>query len=124
MRQLCKRQAQAPSIDESCFPPVFRCAKIIFCWRRSCHRVVAMATSAQIVAELIGRKSMSPYSCLEHGENLAFSNNVVNADENELELARRGRGDGNFHLHGFDEGDVVAVADAAADFNRKRADAS
>jgi hypothetical protein len=30
---------------------------------------------------------------------------------------------GDFHLHGFDEGDVVAIPDLAAHFHRKRADA-
>ena len=59
-----------------------------------------------------------------HGEHLAFGDDIVNVDEYQFEFARCGRGDGDFHLHGFDECNVVAVADAAADFDGKRAHAS
>ena len=41
----------------------------------------------------------------------------------DFSLPAAGAGDRDFHLHGFDEGDVVAIADAGADFDGKRADA-
>ena len=51
---------------------------------------------------------------LEDGENLAFGNDIVEFDENRRELARGGRGYRDFHLHGRDEGDVVAIGDAGS----------
>src|SRR6202165_228064 len=61
-------------------------------------------------------------SGLDDRQHLAFGNHVVEADEYRFELARGRRSDRNFHLHGFDECNFVAIADAAADFNGKRAD--
>jgi len=66
---------------------------------------------------------MPPCLCLEDGEHLSFCNHVVEADENGFEFARGRRSDRDFHLHGFDKGNVVAIADVSADFNRKRANA-
>jgi hypothetical protein len=62
-------------------------------------------------------------SGFEDDEDLAFGNHVVEADQYRFELARGRRSDRNFHFHGFDECNVVAIADAVTDFNGKRADA-
>jgi len=53
-----------------------------------------------------------------------FGNNVVDVDEDGFEPARGGRSNRDFHFHRFDEYDVLAVANAAADLNRQRADPS
>jgi hypothetical protein len=66
---------------------------------------------------------MALSSCLEDGENLSFCDHIVDAHENGFEFARGGRGDRDLHFHGFDEGNVVAIADATAGFNGKRANA-
>src|SRR5205814_10636255 len=55
---------------------------------------------------------------------LSFRNNVVDVDEDGFEPARGGRSNRDFHFHRFDEYDVLAVANAAADLNRQRADPS
>ena len=44
--------------------------------------------------------------------------------ENRFERAGGGRGHRDLHLHGFDERDVVAIADAPSDFDGQRADAT
>jgi hypothetical protein len=62
-------------------------------------------------------------SGFDDDEHLAFGNHVVETDEYRFELARGRRRDRDFHFHGFDECDVVAIADAAPDCNGKRADA-
>jgi hypothetical protein len=62
-------------------------------------------------------------SGLENGENLSFGNDVIEFDKNRFKFACGRRSDRDFHLHGFDECNVVAVADAAPDFYGKRADA-
>jgi hypothetical protein len=62
-------------------------------------------------------------SGLDDRQHLTFGNHVVEADKDRFELSCGGRGDRNFHLHGLDEDDVVAVADGAADLYRKRTDA-
>jgi hypothetical protein len=59
-------------------------------------------------------------SRFEDGEHLSFCNHIVEADEDGFEFARGRRGDRDLHLHGFDEGNVVAIADASAGFNQKR----
>src|SRR6266849_8800592 len=136
-----KRQARAPSADGPCLlhQIISRGAKIIFFLAGSCHRLMAMATSArlspspgvvraigQIVAETVSDKSLCrrpQRSGLDDGEDLSFGNHVVEADQYGFELARGRRSHRNFHLHRFDECNVVAIADAAADFDGKRADA-
>src|SRR6266568_1927427 len=62
-------------------------------------------------------------SGLDDGEDLSFGNHVVETDQYGFELARGRRSHRNFHLHRFDECNVVAIADAATDFDGKRADA-
>jgi hypothetical protein len=62
-------------------------------------------------------------SGFEDDEDLAFGDHVVETDQYRFELARGRRSDRDFHFHGFDECNVVAIADAAADLNGKRADA-
>src|SRR6266550_4037170 len=62
-------------------------------------------------------------SGFEDGEDLSFGDNVVETDKNQFKLScRRGR-DRDFHLHRFDERNVVAVADASPDLDWKRAHA-
>ena len=41
-----------------------------------------------------------------------------------MSLPAAGAATGDFHLHGLDEADVVAIGDAGSGLNRKRADAS
>src|SRR5215203_7530187 len=56
--------------------------------------------------------------------DLSFSDDVVELDQDSLDSScRRGR-DRNFHLHGFDESNLVAVADIATGCDRKRAHAT
>ena len=62
-------------------------------------------------------------SGLDDRERLAFGDDVVDLDQDRFQLAGRGRSHRDFHLHGFDERDVVAIADAGAGFDRKRANA-
>jgi hypothetical protein len=59
-------------------------------------------------------------SRLKDGENLSFGDHVIELDEDRFQLAGGRRSDRDFHLHGFDEGDIVAVADACSDFHGKR----
>ena len=62
-------------------------------------------------------------SYLDDRHDLAFGDQVVDGNEQGFQLACGRRGDGNFHLHGFDEGDVLAIADARSGLKRKRANA-
>ena len=62
-------------------------------------------------------------SGFKNSEGLSFCDDVVDLDQNGFELAGGGRGDRNFHLHGFDESDVVAFANAGAGLGGDRADA-
>src|SRR5882757_9015066 len=62
-------------------------------------------------------------SGFEDGEHLTLSHDVVETDENRFEFPGRRCRDRDFHLHRFDEYDVIAVADASPDLDRKRADA-
>jgi len=57
-------------------------------------------------------------------DNLAFGHKVVEGNEQRLQDAGCRRCNGNFHLHGLDEGDVVAVADACAGLKGKRTHAA
>jgi hypothetical protein len=57
-------------------------------------------------------------------ENLSFGNHVVDADKNGFEPARCRRRDRYLHFHRFDEHDVLAVPNAAADRDGQGADAS
>jgi hypothetical protein len=84
----------------------------------------ACAETCRMVFYEAGRVGNNARSGLEDGENLAFGNDIVEFDENRRELACGGRGYRDFHLHGLDEGDVVAIGDAGSGLNRKRADAS
>jgi hypothetical protein len=60
-------------------------------------------------------------SRLEDGENLSLGHDVIELDEDRFQLAGGRRSDRDFHLHGFDERDIVAVADARSGFDRKGA---
>src|SRR6266571_3919163 len=62
-------------------------------------------------------------SGFEDGEHLPLSHDVVETNENRFEFPGRRGGNRDFHLHRFDEYDVIAVADASPDLDRKRADA-
>src|SRR6266436_3677216 len=62
-------------------------------------------------------------SRLDDRHHLAFGNDVVDRDENGFQCAGGRRRDRNLHLHGFDEGEVVAVANARSGFERKGAHA-
>jgi hypothetical protein len=82
--------------------------------------------AGQIVAGSVSDKSHVAdvsTSRLEDGEHLSLCNHIVNAHEDGFEFARGGRGDRDLHLHRFDEGNVVAIGDASAGFNGKRANA-
>jgi hypothetical protein len=61
---------------------------------------------------------------LDDRNGLALGNNVVDADQYRFDGACGGRDDRYFHLHGFDEHNLVAIADARAGFEGKRANAS
>src|SRR5205807_3621565 len=52
-------------------------------------------------------------------DDLSFSDDVVEFDQDSLDSSCRRRRDRNFHLHGFDESNLVAVADIAAGCDRK-----
>src|SRR5512134_1285514 len=57
-------------------------------------------------------------------DDLSFSDDVVELDKDSLDSSRRRRRDRNFHLHGFDESNLVAVADIAAGCDGKCAHAA
>src|SRR5581483_5830663 len=71
----------------------------------SCHWIPAFAETNYSLA----------LSRLDHGDDLAFGQHVVDIDQDALDLARRGRGDRDFHLHRLHHHDILAVADADAD---------
>src|SRR5204862_1179146 len=87
---------------------------------RRVWRMVARA-AGQNVAE--GRQGLQR-SGFHDRQHLSFGNNIVDVDEDGFEPAGGGRSDRDFHFHRFDEYDVLAVTNAAADLNRQRADAS
>src|SRR5438093_12328204 len=60
----------------------------------------------------------------DDGDDLSFSDDVVELDQDSLDSSCRRRRDRNFHLHRFDESDLVAVADIAAGWDGKRAHAA
>src|SRR6266852_7772917 len=62
-------------------------------------------------------------SGFEDGKDLSFGNHIIEADKNRFEFSRRRGGNRDLHLHRFDEYDVIAIADASPDLDRKRADA-
>jgi hypothetical protein len=74
--------------------------------------------AAQSLCAQLARRSR-----LKDGENLSLGHHIVEADKDRLHLARGWRRHRDFHLHGFDEGDVIAIADASPDFDGKRAHA-
>src|SRR5881397_2382771 len=57
-------------------------------------------------------------------DDLSFSDDVVEFDQDSLDSSCRRRRDRNFHLHGLDECNLVAVADIAAGCDRKYAHAT
>src|SRR5256885_16666809 len=56
--------------------------------------------------------------------DLSFGDDVIEFDKNSLDSSCRRRRDRNFHLHRFDESDLVAVTDIAAGCDGKRAHAT
>jgi hypothetical protein len=66
-----------------------------------------------------GRVTGTARSGLENGEHLSFGNDLVEADKYRFELARGRRSHRDFHLHGFHEGNIVAVADASPNVLRR-----
>jgi hypothetical protein len=73
----------------------------------------------------LSRKSCSANeSRFENCDRLSLRHNIVDVDEDRFDLSCGGRGDWNFHLHGFDQYDIVSVADASAGTCSDRADAS
>src|SRR5437868_11469802 len=57
-------------------------------------------------------------------DDLSLSDDVVEFDQDSLDSSCRRRHDRNFHLHGFDESNLVAVADIAAGCDRQCAHAT
>src|SRR5215218_8949985 len=57
-------------------------------------------------------------------DDLSFGHDVVEVDQDSLDSSCRRRRDRNFHLHGFDESNLVAVADIAAGRDGKCAHAT
>ena len=66
-------------------------------------------------------RAAAAHSDLDDGEDLSFGHDLIEADKDRFDFSSRRRSDRNFHLHGFDKGNIVAFADAGPDFNRKRA---
>jgi hypothetical protein len=56
--------------------------------------------------------------------DLSFGDDVIEFDKDRLDSSGRRRRDWNFHLHGFDESNLVTIADSAAGCDRKRAHAA
>src|SRR5215831_6628332 len=69
----------------------------------------------------VSSAATSAGSRLDDRHHLTFGDDVVDGNENGFQLARGRRRDRNFHLHGFHEGNVVAVADMRAGFEGKPA---
>src|SRR6476646_1050466 len=57
-------------------------------------------------------------------DDLAFGNHVIEFDQKYLDFPGCCRRHRDFHLHRFDERDLVAVADVGAGLGRERAHAS
>src|SRR5436305_4463435 len=53
-------------------------------------------------------------SGLDDGYRLSLGDYVVDLDEQRFKFSRSRGGDGNFHLHRLNEGDIVAVTDACS----------
>jgi hypothetical protein len=77
---------------------------------------IACRFAAQTGCAQLARRSR-----LKDGENLSLGHDVIELDQDRFQLAGGRRSHRDFHLHGFDEGDIVAVADARSGFNGKRA---
>src|SRR5258706_327449 len=89
--------------------------------RAICLRRAMVRRPGQIVAETVSDKSLCrhrPYLRLDDGHHLSFGNYVVEANQDGFELARCGRSHRNFHLHRFDEGNVIQVVSRAFDVLR------
>src|ERR1700712_2072057 len=84
---------------------------------RNCSR----SATGQIVAR---QKYDGEVLGVDDGDDLSFSDDVVEFDQNRLDFPCCRRGDRDFHLHRFDEGNLVAVTDAGAVLDCKRADAA
>src|ERR1700757_1298477 len=95
---------------------------------------MAMTTSAWFQSRNCGCSTIGPIAArrkcagevlgVDDGDDLSFGDDVVEFDQYCLDFPGRRRGDRDFHLHGFDEGNLVAVTDAGAVLNRKRANAA
>src|ERR1700709_380791 len=95
---------------------------------------MAMTTSAPFQSRNCGRcttgqidayqNSGGEYLGIDDRDDLSFGDDVVEFDQYCLDFPCCRRGNRDFHLHGFDEGNLVAVTDAGAVLHRKRADAA
>jgi hypothetical protein len=63
-------------------------------------------------------------SGLDDRDDLSFGYHIIEADEYCFELSGGRRSHRDFHLHGFDKGNVVAVANGSSDFDGEPADAA
>jgi hypothetical protein len=94
----------------------------------SCANVNTNIRVRQIVAALIASKSKQVHDAIrlsfDDCDDLSFGDDVIEADEDSLDSSCRRRRDRNFHLHGFDERNLVAVADIATGCDWKCAHAT
>ena len=74
--------------------------------------------AGQIVAESSLARRKHVYDVIrlsfDDRDDLSFGDDVVEFDQDSLDSSCRRLGDRDFHLHRFDESDLVAVADIAA----------
>ncbi|MCS3448785.1 hypothetical protein M2222_002394 [Bradyrhizobium elkanii] len=91
-------------------------------WQRYLRRkpAISAAASPDRLSRPDGKDGISG---LDDRDRLAFGNDIVDLDQNRLDFACCRRRDRYFHLHRFDERNLVAIADAAAGLDRKRANA-
>jgi hypothetical protein len=92
------------------------------------RRANVNSRAGQIVAESSQARRKHVYDVIrlsfDDCDDLSFSDDVVELDQDSLDSSCRRRRDRNFHLHGFDESNLVAVADIATGCDRKRAHAT
>jgi hypothetical protein len=84
-----------------------------------CRRDISVPR--HIVAD---RKYERAILCLDDRDDLALGDDVVNAYEQSLYFSRCRRRNRNFHLHRFDECDLIAIADVSTGCNGKCAHAA
>jgi hypothetical protein len=94
----------------------------------SCHAMAVRAAGCYVAPASADTGLMVFYAAgsrsgLEDGNDLSFGDHVVEANKDQFELARGGRSHRDFHLHGFDKHNVVAVANGSSGLDRKRANA-